>query len=1327
MNKITSPVYRKFNYWRIGFIALCSLFTCLSASGQTLGTVAVGSGTTSAYGMPMDTYSFYNYSQQIVRASEIIGAGGSAGQITAVRFYIASGLEPFANWESWTVYVGHTTKSSFASTTDWEPVANLTQVFSGNITSVNGQWLEITFSAPFMYDGTSNLIVAVDENSDGKTNGFSATTFGTYVSSANTGLRAGATTNINPATPPAGTRYTTLARLEFNATLASCLPASNLHADVVATNTANLTWTPPQVVPADGYQIYVSSVNTAPTAAVQGIPAQGTSVSAGTLLPNTLYYTWIRSVCGDTFGNWVPGTSFTTLCEPTDLPYTENFESATVPALPACTIAIKTGPANIWTTASPAAYGFTNKALRYSYSFAGAADTWFFTRGLNLTAGVSYRVAYKYGGSGYTEKMEVGYGMATDGASMTQIVDYPEITGSTPTVTYVDFTPATTGVYFIGFHAYSASGQNYLLVDDISVTVAPTCNTPIGVSAVASGSGSGVISWTPDGVSGGYEYYYNTTNTAPTAATTALGSVGAAETSANISDLSPNTTYYVWVRNNCGNNDLSVWSQSGSFTTLCEATNVPYTQNFESVTTPALPACTIAVNEGTGNTWNTTSPATAAFNTKVLRYPYSFANPADAWFYTQGLNLTAGTSYRLTYKYGGSGYTEKMEVSYGMDTQSSAMIQLNDHPSITGSAATITYVDFTPSTTGVYYIGFHAYSAAGQNSLYVDDISVIVAPTCNTPTGLTAMGTGVNSADIMWTPDGVSAGYQYYYNTTGTAPTAATTALGTAGAADVSTTISDLTPNTTYYIWIRNNCGNDDLSAWSQSAMFTTMCEATNVPYVQDFESVTTPALPACTIVVNEGTGNKWVTSTPAAGGFNNKALRYNYTYAGPANTWFYTQGLNLTAGTSYRLTYKYGASSATYTEKLEVAYGDATSSSAMTQLADHPAITGSTPTTTYVDFTPSTTGVYYIGFKAYSASGQNYLYVDDISVTVSPTCFAPTGVSAVGTGLHTATVSWIATGTPSSGFEYYYNTVSTPPAANVTPQGTAAAGASSANISDLASSTMYYIWVRGNCGDGDLSQWSAFATFTTDCEASSVPFTENFESSVVPAVPVCSTVINNGSGNTWKTASLNGGGFTNKGLSYNYTYAGAADTWFFTRGINLTAGQTYKLTYKYGANTTGTYVEKMKVGYGTEATAASMTQLSDHPSITGNTPNNGSVEFTPATTGIYYIGFQAYSALGQNLLYLDDIAVDAVLSSGSFDSSSFRYFPNPVKDVLNISYTTDITSVTVYNLVGQQVLAKTVNATEASVDMSALADGTYIVNVTSGESVKTLKIVKKQ
>jgi hypothetical protein len=73
-----------------------------------------------------------------------------------------------------------------------------------------------------------------------------------------------------------------------------------------------------------------------------------------------------------------------------------------------------------------------------------------------------------------------------------------------------------------------------------------------------------------------------------------------------------------------------------------------------------------------------------------------------------------------------------------------------------------------------------------------------------------------------------------------------------------------------------------------------------------------------------------------------------------------------------------------------------------------------------------------------------------------------------------------------------------------------------------------------------------------------------------------------------------------------------------------------------------------------------------------------------------------------------------------------FKAYPNPVSDVLTIEYTSDVTSVAVYNLLGQQVLAKNVNATTTQVNMSELNAGTYLVKVSSGTVSKTLKVVKK-
>ena len=101
-------------------------------------------------------------------------------------------------------------------------------------------------------------------------------------------------------------------------------------------------------------------------------------------------------------------------------------------------------------------------------------------------------------------------------------------------------------------------------------------------------------------------------------------------------------------------------------------------------------------------------------------------------------------------------------------------------------------------------------------------------------------------------------------------------------------------------------------------------------------------------------------------------------------------------------------------------------------------------------------------------------------------------------------------------------------------------------------------------------------------------------------------------------------------------------------------------------------------------------------------------------------------SALYQFCIKSSGTLYPAILASNSFDNSGFSSYPNPVVDVLNLSYSKNIDKVQIVNLLGQEVVTKVINATDAKVDMSQLASGTYLVKVTSDSQVKTLKVIKQ-
>ena len=366
-----------------------------------------------------------------------------------------------------------------------------------------------------------------------------------------------------------------------------------------------------------------------------------------------------------------------------------------------------------------------------------------------------------------------------------------------------------------------------------------------------------------------------------------------------------------------------------------------------------------------------------------------------------------------------------------------------------------------------------------------------------------------------------------------------------------------------------------------------------------------------------------------------------------------------------------------------------------------------------------------YIAFRS-TTTDQFFFDIDDVVNQPIPACSEPTILTASGITNSGATISWTAPAiAPANGYDYYVSQTNTAPTATTTPTGSTAAGVTTATVTVPAGTTSY-MWARSKCSASDLSIWSEGASFTSLCNVSTESYTEDFEAATVPALPACTSVINAGTGNNWATATpAASSGFTSKALRYVYNTTAAANSWFFTNGVTLTAGTPYTITYKYG-NNSATYVEKLKVAYGTAATVAAMTTtLADHPNVTGGTPNNGSVAFTPATSGTYYFGFNAYSAVNQFLLYLDDIRIIATaLNTDSFDTVNFNAYPNPVKDVLRFSSPETISEVTIFNLLGQQVGAKKINVNQ--IDMSNLTAGTYMVKITIDNKIKTIKVIKE-
>lgn len=96
--------------------------------------------------------------------------------------------------------------------------------------------------------------------------------------------------------------------------------------------------------------------------------------------------------------------------------------------------------------------------------------------------------------------------------------------------------------------------------------------------------------------------------------------------------------------------------------------------------------------------------------------------------------------------------------------------------------------------------------------------------TCAAPTNLNVDNITSTSARFTWNAasPAPAQGYDWYYNTTGVAPTGGPS--GTVGAGILSATQTGLTSNTVYHFWIRSKCnGTTSVSSWVYGGYFNTL------------------------------------------------------------------------------------------------------------------------------------------------------------------------------------------------------------------------------------------------------------------------------------------------------------------------------------------------------------------------------------------------------------------------------------------------------------------------------------------------------------------------
>ncbi|WP_294246850.1 fibronectin type III domain-containing protein [uncultured Chryseobacterium sp.] len=642
----------------------------------------------------------------------------------------------------------------------------------------------------------------------------------------------------------------------INISIPSCFPPTATAVNTITTNSAVLSWTAPAAVPGNGYEYYISTNSAAPTAATPGVASTGTTATV-TLTPSTTYYWWVRSVCSATDKSvWIAGNSFSTLQVPTTIPYVQNFSTANDLQLTSL------NQTNKWVygsaTGNPAnSLYISNNGTANAYTISSTSTVHAF-RDLLVPAGTTFAtLSFDWKGDGESiydylkvwlvpvtynpaagTQITAGAGRIQVGGTFNQQSTWQNYFD--PLVNLTTFAGQTVRLVFEWKNDGSGGTQPPIAIDNINLSI-PTCKIPTNITVSTVGSATATITWTAPSPApaGGYQYYLSTVNVPPTAATVPTGA--SATNTLNLTSLTPNTTYYIWIRSVCAGSDRSFWMAGGPFTTTQIPATIPYIQPFTTGSDLGY-ANGSQVNKwiygnATGNTGGSvyisntgTTNAYSTSSTSIVHAYRDIAVPAGTTTATFSFDWKAAGESSFDYMKVWLVPASFMPVAGTGIAAGTGRIQIGNNYNQqttwqTVSNPALDISSFAGATMRLVFEWRNDGSAGTQPPAAIDNINLRI---CSNATPVVTVGTATyNSVVLTWPQDIGGASYLVRYRPVGSTgpwqsysvPTAASPATTN------TTTLQSLLPATLYEVEIAAVC-NGIPGVYSHSN-FTTRCDPT--------------------------------------------------------------------------------------------------------------------------------------------------------------------------------------------------------------------------------------------------------------------------------------------------------------------------------------------------------------------------------------------------------------------------------------------------------------------------------------------------------------------
>ena len=565
---------------KLSFFLMLLCFACFGVARAEEVMIGDAASTSTQYYLPVNMYFHYSLTQQIYTAEEI----GRAGTINSIAFdYAYTGSFTMDGVQ---VYMMNVDKASFESNTDMVSLANAELVWEGTFSATGSGWVTLDLDTPFVYDGTSNLLVCCYDPTRGYPG--SAYKFRTTATTDYLGISFHSD-SYSPSLTDVSTfsgnknRFTYRNNIKLDITAGSgptCTkPSDMLISDVTPTG-ATVAWT-------SDVNNYNLEYKKASESEWTSIGLEANTYALTNLTSNTAYNVRVQAVCGtDLTSGWLIG-SFST---PAGIPLIEPFATSSVPTGWTKYIGLLDGvmadTIDLVTTGSGWTFNtnngvFDNHARLNIYS--NSCKYWLVTPTIVMEDNVQldFDLALtKYSGTltpitdtlGQDDRFVVL--IATFGADTTLTIlrewdntgseyVYNAITcsavGEHVTIDLSSYAGQNIAIAFYGESTVQeTNSDNNLHIDNVSVDYIPACAKPTGVAASDITAHEATLSWVSDAAE--WIVAYKAT------AEEDFTEVTVSETSYSFSGLVPETAYTAKVRANCGGT-LSEWSNTANFTT----------------------------------------------------------------------------------------------------------------------------------------------------------------------------------------------------------------------------------------------------------------------------------------------------------------------------------------------------------------------------------------------------------------------------------------------------------------------------------------------------------------------------------------------------------------------------------------------------------------------------------------------------------------------------------------------------------------------------------------------------------------------------------------